>query len=209
MTDGNEGNHLSRREQDNIALTERWFDEVWNKKKIERIGEFLATDVISHYEHDVFKGIDNWIVRFYNVITHAIPDLHVDIMDVMASGDRIVVRWRAKGTHNCELFGVEPTGKVIKVSGMTWVKMVDGKVVESETQWNMAYLFNQLISEVKKLRGILPLCSFCKKIRDDKGYWEQVDMYIQKNSEADVSHSICPDCLKNNYPELYTSSPIE
>jgi len=209
MSDGNERNHLSKQEQDNVFLTERWFNEVWNKKRIEVIDEFLATDVISHYEHDTFKGIDNWKVHFYDVITHAIPDLQVDIVDVIASGDRVVVRWRAKGTHNCVFFGVEATGKAITVSGMTWAKMVNGKVVESEAQWNMTYLLNQLISEVKKLRGILPLCSFCKKIRDDKGYWEQVDMYIQKHSEADVSHSICPDCLKNNYPELYTSSPTK
>lgn len=57
--------------------------------------------------------------------------------------------------------------------------------------------------EIKKLRGILPLCSFCKKIRDDKGYWERVDVYISKYSEADISHGICPDCLKKYYPEEY------
>jgi PAS domain S-box-containing protein len=59
------------------------------------------------------------------------------------------------------------------------------------------------LSEIKTLRGILPLCSFCKKIRDDKGYWEQVDVYINKHSEADISHSICPECLKNHYPDWY------
>ncbi len=62
---------------------------------------------------------------------------------------------------------------------------------------------NNAISEIKTLRGILPICSFCKKIRDDKGYWEQVDVYIQKYSEADISHSICPDCMKKHYPEEY------
>ena len=57
--------------------------------------------------------------------------------------------------------------------------------------------------EIKQLRGILPICSFCKKIRDDSGYWEQVDIYIQKHSDADVSHSICPKCLEKNYPEEF------
>ncbi|WDN87113.1 hypothetical protein BuS5_00081 [Desulfosarcina sp. BuS5] len=55
------------------------------------------------------------------------------------------------------------------------------------------------LDEVKTLRGILPICSFCKKVRDDKGYWEQVDVYIYKHSQADVSHGICPDCLKEHY----------
>ena len=57
------------------------------------------------------------------------------------------------------------------------------------------------IAEIKTLRGILPICSFCKKVRDDKGYWEQVDIYINKHYEADISHSICPECLKKHYPD--------
>ncbi len=66
-------------------------------------------------------------------------------------------------------------------------------------------LINELqeaLKEIKTLRGILPLCSFCKKIRDDKGYWEQVDVYIHKHSQADISHSICPECAKEHYPDL-------
>lgn len=59
------------------------------------------------------------------------------------------------------------------------------------------------LEEIKTLRGILPLCSFCKKIRDDKGYWEQVDIYIHKHTEADISHGICPACMKIHYPEAY------
>lgn len=59
------------------------------------------------------------------------------------------------------------------------------------------------LDEIKTLRGILPLCSFCKKIRDDSGYWEQVDVYIHKHFEADISHSICQECLKEHYPKEY------
>ena len=59
------------------------------------------------------------------------------------------------------------------------------------------------LSEIKTLRGIIPICSFCKKIRNDDGYWEQVDVYIHKHSEADISHGICQDCMKVHYPEEY------
>jgi len=59
------------------------------------------------------------------------------------------------------------------------------------------------LAEVKTLRGILPICSFCKKIRDDEGYWNQVEVYVRERSDADFSHSICPDCLKEHYPEEY------
>ena len=60
----------------------------------------------------------------------------------------------------------------------------------------------QTLQEVKQLRGLLPICSSCKKIRDDKGYWSQIESYITDHSEAQFSHSICPDCLEKLYPGL-------
>ncbi len=66
-------------------------------------------------------------------------------------------------------------------------------------------LINELqvaLKEIKTLKGILPFCSFCKKVRDDKGYWEKVDVYIHKYSQADITHSVCPECAKKNYPDI-------
>ena len=59
----------------------------------------------------------------------------------------------------------------------------------------------ETLAEVKTLRGILPICSYCHKIRDDKGYWEQVDIYIRKHSQVDISHSICPKCAEKHFPD--------
>ena len=59
------------------------------------------------------------------------------------------------------------------------------------------------LSEVKTLRGLLPICASCKKIRDDKGYWNQIETYIGKYSDVVFSHGICPDCKKQLYPELF------
>jgi len=83
------------------------------------------------------------------------------------------------------------------------VSEVEHRKKAEEKKEKVIFELNKALSEVKTLRGILPLCSFCKKIRDDKGYWEQVDVYIHKYSQADISHSICPDCMKKNYPEHY------
>jgi transcriptional regulator with GAF, ATPase, and Fis domain len=58
------------------------------------------------------------------------------------------------------------------------------------------------LAEVKILRGMLPICSICKNVRDDKGYWEKIESYIQQHSEARFSHSICPDCAKKHYPDF-------
>ena len=60
----------------------------------------------------------------------------------------------------------------------------------------------QTLQEVKVLRGFIPICASCKKIRDDKGYWQQLETYIQERSEALFSHGICKDCMKKLYPDL-------
>jgi DNA-binding NarL/FixJ family response regulator len=58
------------------------------------------------------------------------------------------------------------------------------------------------LANVKKLSGLLPICSHCKKIRDDQGYWKQIELYIHENSEAKFSHGICQECAKTHYPDL-------
>ena len=57
--------------------------------------------------------------------------------------------------------------------------------------------------EIKTLRGIIPICSNCKNVRNDRGYWERVEAYVGKHSEAVFSHSICPKCTKILYPDIY------
>ena len=61
----------------------------------------------------------------------------------------------------------------------------------------------EALTRVKQLQGLLPICSYCKKIRDDQNYWQQVESYISEHSEAQFSHSICPDCYEKLVrPEL-------
>jgi len=56
--------------------------------------------------------------------------------------------------------------------------------------------------DLKILNGLLPICASCKKIRDDNGYWERIEIFISDHSEADFTHGICPECVKELYPEL-------
>ncbi|MEW6501378.1 MAG: transporter substrate-binding domain-containing protein [Thermodesulfobacteriota bacterium] len=65
----------------------------------------------------------------------------------------------------------------------------------------------KLLGEVKALSGMLPICSSCKKIRDDQGYWTQVETYLHRHSQAEFTHSLCPDCLKRLYPEMEPEPP--
>lgn len=59
------------------------------------------------------------------------------------------------------------------------------------------------MAEIKTLRGILPICSYCKKIKNDEGYWQAVDVYIQQHSEAEFSHGLCLDCMAEHFPDAY------
>jgi hypothetical protein len=61
-------------------------------------------------------------------------------------------------------------------------------------------------TEVKTLSGLLPICASCKKIRDDQGYWNQIESYIKAHSEADFSHCICPECIKKLYLDMEINS---
>ena len=94
---------------------------------------------------------------------------------------------------------LDDNGNVLGIEGIVQ-DITKLKRAEADRE-NAIQKLEKALSEIKTLRGILPLCSFCKKIRDDKGYWEQVDVYINKYSEADISHSICPECLKKYYPD--------
>lgn len=60
----------------------------------------------------------------------------------------------------------------------------------------------QALTQIQTLSGMLPICAHCKKIRDDEGYWKQVEVYVGERSDATFSHGICPDCIKNQFPEF-------
>ena len=60
---------------------------------------------------------------------------------------------------------------------------------------------SEALTHIKQLKGLLPICMYCKKIRNDENYWQQVEEYLAEHTEADFSHSICPECMEKNYPE--------
>ena len=79
--------------------------------------------------------------------------------------------------------------------------ITDQKRTEEERE-RLILELKEALSQVKTLGGLLPICSWCKKIRNDKGYWEQMEIYIREHSEAEFSHSICPECTEKLYPEV-------
>ncbi len=65
-----------------------------------------------------------------------------------------------------------------------------------------------LLKEIKQLKKILPICSSCKKIRDEKGHWHQIDSYISSHFGTEFTHSICPGCIEKLYPEYRQKHPV-
>jgi len=80
---------------------------------------------------------------------------------------------------------------------------------EEEEREKLIQKLQAALAKVKTLSGLLPICSSCKKIRDDKGYWNQIEGYIRDHSEAEFSHGICPECAKKLYPNFYEKSGSE
>jgi len=80
---------------------------------------------------------------------------------------------------------------------------VTGQKKAEEEKERLIQALQEALSQVKTLQGLLPICASCKKIKNDKGYWEQIEVYIREHSEADFSHGICPECAEKLYPEYY------
>ena len=64
----------------------------------------------------------------------------------------------------------------------------------------------EALAEVRRLEGLLPICGWCKKVRDDEGYWKGIEVYLSERGVADFTHGMCPDCLSRHYPEDETGS---
>lgn len=91
--------------------------------------------------------------------------------------------------------------KQIELTSILTSKITESERLRKELEDTVKKL-EAAMSEVKTLSGLLPICASCKDIRDDKGYWSQIESYIRDHSEISFSHSICPKCAKKLYPEF-------
>ena len=91
--------------------------------------------------------------------------------------------------------------EIKKVNEERKTEIEERKLAQIEKD-NMIVELKDTLLQVKTLSGLLPICAHCKKIRDDKGYWNQIESYIHEHSEAEFSHSICQECAKKYYPDI-------
>jgi PAS domain S-box-containing protein len=125
----------------------------------------------------------------------------------MLTGDTQVSEWsmrRGDGAYvevevNTKIY---PDGR--------WQAFVSDITERKESDRRQAELIRKLQEsrkEIKVLQGMLPICAYCKRIRDDRGSWEQMESYIAKRTEAEFSHSICPDCMAQHFPGYSAMGP--
>lgn len=89
----------------------------------------------------------------------------------------------------------------LKTANDNLVAEMQGRMEIERERENLIAELRLALNEVKKLSGLLPICCSCKKIRNDQGYWLQIETYVQEHSSAEFSHGICPDCAKKLYPD--------
>jgi PAS domain S-box-containing protein len=93
----------------------------------------------------------------------------------------------------------DATGNVIGVSSIE--RDISVRKREEEVRLKLIEELTEALKNIKTLKGLLPICASCKKIRDDHGYWQKVELYISQHTGAEFTHGICPDCVRQLYPE--------
>ena len=132
--------------EENKALARRLFQEFWNQKNLAVADELIAA---SHVEHTPGSppGLPPGpagLKQFASLYFTAFPDIRVTIEDQVAEGDRVVTRWRAQGTNTGSLFGMPATNKSATITGITISRIVDGKAVETWTNFDNLGMLQQL-----------------------------------------------------------------
>ena len=156
-------------------------------------------------------------LRFYGydldtMLTKRIPDLNTTPEAEIRSEIKLAVaegRSYYQYKHqlaNGEIRDVEIYANPISIQGKEYSFSIVHDITEhkktSEERERLIFKLQSALEEIKTLRGIIPICSFCKKIRDDSGFWRQVEVYIKEHSEADFSHSLCPECVQEHYSDI-------
>ncbi len=130
--------------EQNKALYRNFIEEIFNQGRLDRLSEFLTP---SYQIRDAVPGTPagaEGVAAIVKMFRGAFPDLHITIEEQIAEGDKVCSRSVTRGTHKGRLFGVAPTNKSVSMSGLTWVRIVDGRLEESWVKNDVVSLMKQL-----------------------------------------------------------------
>ena len=133
--------------EENKALIQRWFEEVWNQGNEKAIDELLAEDGVIHGLVDAsgnpVRGLKGFH-EFHRQFRGAFPDIHVSVDDIIAEGDRVVARCSVRGRHTGENLGFAPTDAPVQFGGVAIVRISYGKIVEAWNHFDFLEMNKQL-----------------------------------------------------------------
>ena len=130
---------------ENKSLVRRWFREIWSKGKLAVADQIVATNYANHDPAGPMpepgrEGFKKHVITYRN----AFPDLTLAINDILAEGNKVTVRWTARGTHKGELMGIAPTGKQTTLTGISVIRIAGGKLAEHWVTWDTFGMMQQL-----------------------------------------------------------------
>jgi steroid delta-isomerase-like uncharacterized protein len=131
-------------EEENRTIAERFGEDVWGRGDLDAMDELFAPDYIDHGAPPGEASGREWHKRLVAAFRSAFPDLSITNEDVIAAGDKVVLRWRGHGTHEGDLMGIPPTGKHVEFSGIEVLRVAEGKVVERWGEGNDLQVMQQL-----------------------------------------------------------------
>ncbi len=126
-------------EDENKAVMRNWFEEGWNQHNPDVIDDFFAP---SFFMHGLDVDLADWKV-FVAKNIKAFPDISYTVEDMIAEGDKVVVRWSFRGTHQGEFMGIPATGKQVTANGMNIARFANGKIIEDWGNWDALGLLQQ------------------------------------------------------------------
>ena len=130
--------------EENKAVVRRWIAEVINKQNVALIDELFAPDYVNHMAPPGFPTGAPGEKQFTQMFFGAFPDSHMELLDVVAEGDRIVGRYVYSATHKGEFMGIPPTGKHFSVSGINIIRLAGGKIAENWPSLDMLGIMQQI-----------------------------------------------------------------
>lgn len=133
--------------EQNKIQARRLFEDVWNRGDFTVLDELIASDYVGHSPPHEIHGSEGG-KQFVSAFRSGFPDIHFMVEDQIAEGDRVAIRWTARGTHQGEFQGIPSTGKQVVVTGIGIFRVANGKLVEGWTNADMLAMLQQL--------GVLP-----------------------------------------------------
>lgn len=159
-----------------------------------KIGEDVAVEAMKAGAHDyILKGN----------LARLGPAIARELRDAETRRQRRMADEALKKAHDDLEVKVRERTSELSAANAALKQEIEQRIRMQNEREDLIKELRGALAKVNTLSGLLPICASCKKIRDDRGYWSQIELYISKHSEAEFSHGLCPECARRLYPQIF------